>query len=139
MDLKTIKELLSEFNNSTLTELKIENQDTGIYFSKLSDKPAVISQPTKKNQEKKVIDNTPIKEITAPMVGTVYLKQPNEKNNLKKIGDKVKIGETVAFIEAMKMMTDIKSSYNGIISEINVENEENVEYGQDIFTVTPID
>ncbi|MGO3578209.1 MAG: acetyl-CoA carboxylase biotin carboxyl carrier protein, partial [Leuconostoc falkenbergense] len=76
-------------------------------------------------------------EIVAPMVGTVYLQPKPEAPMFKQVGDKVTVGETVAVIEAMKLMTEIHSEVSGTISEILVENEEVVDYNKPLYVVKP--
>ena len=71
------------------------------------------------------------------MVGTVYLQPKPEAPMFKLVGDKVTVGETVAVIEAMKLMTEIHSEVSGTISEILVENEEVVDYNKPLYIVKP--
>ncbi|CAK8054431.1 acetyl-CoA carboxylase biotin carboxyl carrier protein [Eupransor demetentiae] len=75
-------------------------------------------------------------EIKAPMVGTVYLQPKPDQPNFKNVGDPVKKGETVAIIEAMKLMTEIKSDVTGTIAEILVSNEEVVDFDKPLYRVT---
>ena len=75
-------------------------------------------------------------KIVAPMVGTVYLQPKPDAPMFKKVGDKVAVGETVAIIEAMKLMTEIHSEVSGTISDILVENEEVVDYNKPLYVVT---
>ena len=71
------------------------------------------------------------------MVGTVYLQPKPEAPMFKQVGDKVAVGETVAVIEAMKLMTEIHSEVAGTIAEVLVENEEVVDYNKPLYIVTP--
>ena len=73
--------------------------------------------------------------IQSPLVGVAYLKPSPDKAPFKQVGDKVKKGEVVCIIEAMKVMNEITSDVDGEIVEINVSNEEMVEYNQVLFTV----
>lgn len=136
MDLQAIRELLAQFDNSSLTELKIEQANTAIYFSKNTTAPQKVNlthgdeQPTPQS----AVDLVP---IIAPIVGTVYLQASPTQSVFKQVGDHVAVGETVALIEAMKMMTEIKSQVAGVITEIGVMPEQIVEYGHVLFTVQP--
>ncbi|MCT6807263.1 MAG: acetyl-CoA carboxylase, biotin carboxyl carrier protein, partial [Bombilactobacillus sp.] len=76
-------------------------------------------------------------QVKAPLVGIVYLQPSPDKPQYKKVGDHVQKGEVVCLIEAMKMMTEIKSTSSGTITEILVANEEVVEYDQPLMTIIP--
>ena len=73
------------------------------------------------------------KKLLSPMVGTFYAQAAPEKPPFVKVGDKVKKGQTICIIEAMKLMNEIESEYDGEIAELLVENEEMVEFGQPLF------
>lgn len=75
------------------------------------------------------------KEVVSPMVGTFYGAPSPEKPSFVKVGDKVKKGQTVCIIEAMKLMNEIECDYDGEVIEILVENEAMVEYGQPLFVI----
>ncbi|MGQ9706690.1 MAG: acetyl-CoA carboxylase biotin carboxyl carrier protein [bacterium] len=76
-----------------------------------------------------------IAHITAPMVGTFYRAPAPGAEPYVKEGDKIKKGTVVCIIEAMKLMNEIESEYNGIVKEIHCENGKPVEYGQVLFTI----
>ena len=71
--------------------------------------------------------------VKSPLVGTFYA-APSEEPFIK-VGDTVKKGQTLAIVEAMKLMNEIESEFDGVVTEILVENEENVEYGQPLFRI----
>ena len=71
--------------------------------------------------------------ITSPIVGTFYSAPSPEAKAFVKVGDRVKAGEAVCILEAMKLMNEIESDYDGTIAEILVENGQAVEYGQPLF------
>ena len=75
--------------------------------------------------------------VVAPMVGTFYLAPAPDAAPYVKIGDKVKEGQTVCIIEAMKLMNEIEADVAGEIVDILVENGEPVEYGQTLFLIDP--
>lgn len=79
------------------------------------------------------IDATCTKKLVSPMVGTFYAQAAPEKPPFVKVGDKVKKGQTICIIEAMKLMNEIESEYDGEIAEVLVKNEEMVEFGQPLF------
>lgn len=148
MDLDKVQKIMERFENSDIRELKLEEGNFHLYLSKNKEQAA--TEKTKKkvapvrketaakpqkaddNSVKAKVEGTPVK---APIVGVVYLQaKPGEKPYVK-VGDRVEKGETIAIIEAMKMMTEIKSTITGIVTAINVENEDLVEVDQPLITV----
>ena len=73
--------------------------------------------------------------ITSPIVGTFYRKPAPDKSAFIEVGDHVNVGDVVCIIEAMKMMNEIKSEFDGKITSIDVEDGSPVEFGQKIITV----
>ena len=71
------------------------------------------------------------------MPGTFYSAPTPEDDNFVKVGDKVSKGEVLCIVEAMKIMNEIESEYDGTIVEIKVENGEPVEYNQPLFVISP--
>ena len=84
-------------------------------------------------QEKKVVPEGKI--IKSPLVGTFYAAPAEDAPAFVNVGDTVKKGQVVAIVEAMKLMNDIESDFDGKIVEIYVENGDAVEYGQPLFCV----
>lgn len=75
------------------------------------------------------------KVITSPLVGTFYSSSSPDAESFVKVGDTVKKGQVLGIIEAMKLMNEIESEYDGVIEAILVNNEEVVEYGQPLFRI----
>lgn len=73
--------------------------------------------------------------VKSPLVGTFYAAPSEDAQPFVKIGDTVKKGQTLAIVEAMKLMNEIESEFDGVVTEILVENEDNVEYGQPLFRI----
>ena len=73
--------------------------------------------------------------VKSPLVGTFYAAPSEDAQPFVKVGDTVKKGQTLAIVEAMKLMNEIESEFDGVVTEILVENEENVEYGQPLFCI----
>lgn len=73
--------------------------------------------------------------ITSPLVGTFYAASAPDKDPYVKVGDHVKKGQVLGIIEAMKLMNEIESDYDGVVEAILVNNEEVVEYGQPLFRI----
>lgn len=75
------------------------------------------------------------KTVVSPLVGTFYTAPSEDAEAFVSVGDTVKKGQTLAIVEAMKLMNEIESEYDGTIAEILVENGQAVEYGQPLFRI----
>lgn len=75
------------------------------------------------------------KVITSPLVGTFYASSSPDSDAFVGVGDRVKKGQVLGIIEAMKLMNEIESEYDGVVEAILVNNEEVVEYGQPLFRI----
>ena len=73
--------------------------------------------------------------VKSPLVGTFYAAPSEDAQPFVKVGDTVKKGQTLAIVEAMKLMNEIESEFDGVVTEILVENEDNVEYVQPLFRI----
>ena len=73
--------------------------------------------------------------VKAPLVGTFYAAPSEEAEPFVKVGDTVKKGQILGIIEAMKLMNEIESEYDGVIEAVMIENEQVVEYGQPLFRI----
>ena len=79
------------------------------------------------------------KLIVSPLVGTFYAAPAEDAPSFVKVGDKVEAGQVVGIIEAMKLMNEIESEFDGVVKEIQIENEQVVEYGQPLFKVKKLE
>ncbi|CAK1233151.1 acetyl-CoA carboxylase biotin carboxyl carrier protein [Fructobacillus fructosus] len=152
LNVQEIRELMADLEKSSLRDIAISDGDFSLHLSKneqAATPAAPVAAPAAAPAAPSVTNNVsaaPVasepaapaagKEIKAPMVGTVYLKPKPDEPDFKSVGDKVEKGETVAIIEAMKLMTEIKADVSGTISEILVENEEVVDYDKPLYRVT---
>ena len=138
IDKNIIKELTDYLNEFNLTEIEYTDKDTKIKVSK--------SNPTSSNQVVSVAASAPISgeaksnvvsgtEVKSPIIGTAYLAVEPGAKKFSEIGKKIKKGETVMIVEAMKTMNHVPSTADGIIKEICVEDGQPVEYGQTIIIV----
>lgn len=136
MDFKLIENLIKEMNKSNLTALELEENGLKIRMEKKAESNNVIME-----QEVKLVQTSPQSdiiegdEILSPMVGTFYESQSPEHPPFVKIGDKVKKGQTLCIIEAMKLMNEIESEIEGEIVNILTGNEEMVEFNQPLFLI----
>ena len=133
---KIIKELSDYLNEFNLTELEYTEKDTTIKVSKnnISISNQLETANSRQNQvlENKVNDNQKKSgiEITSPIIGTAYhAPEPGAKKFIK-VGDKIKKGQTVMIVEAMKTMNHVPSTDDGEVKKILVEDGQPVEFGQ---------
>ena len=132
-----IKELTDYLNEFNLTEIEYTDKDTKIKVSKSTSsnkvQPASTTSLTPVSQEKlKTISGT---EVKSPIIGTAYLAPEPGAKKFSEIGKKIKKGETIMIVEAMKTMNHVPSTVDGTIKEICVEDGQPVEYGQTIIIV----
>ena len=138
IDKNIIKELTGYLTEFNLTEIEYTDKDTKIKVSKWvvpnsSETVSVAaSNSTSAEAKPKAISGT---EIKSPIIGTAYLSPEPGAKKFSEIGKKIKKGETVMIVEAMKTMNHVPSTADGIIKEICVEDGQPVEYGQTIIIV----
>ena len=85
--------------------------------------------------EANTLGNEPDKVVVSPLVGVFYKASSPEAEPFVKVGDRVSKGQVIGIIEAMKLMNEIESEYDGIVEAVLVDNEELVEYGQPLFRI----
>lgn len=145
MNYDEIKKLMDDMGNSKLSEIEIEFPD-GIKISMKKGDGLKLSSPVPMVQEvnipavKENADLVPVEKaegnvVKAPMVGTFYSKSSPTSEPFVKVGSKVKKGDTLCIIEAMKLMNEIESEFDGEVVEILVKDEEMVEYGKPLFVI----
>ena len=131
IDKNLIKELVNYLNEFNLTELEYGQSDTKIKVSKKKSDIPTTNKITESSTEKKTDLIKGIK-ITSPIVGTAYLAPETGGKKFVEIGKKIKKGDTVMIVEAMKTMNHVPSTKDGIVKEICVEDGQPVEFGQTI-------
>jgi len=138
IDKSIIKELTDYLNEFNLTEIEYTDKDTKIKVSKWvvpqsSETGSVATSTSTSTEAKpKAISGT---EVKSPIIGTAYLAAEPGAKKFAEVGKRIKKGETVMIIEAMKTMNHVPSTVDGIIKEICVEDGQPVEYGQTIIIV----
>ncbi len=130
IDKKLIKELSENLDEFNLTEISYSNGITTIKVSKASSQVSVVNSSPAIANEKKVEIDPSVQLIKSPMVGTAYLSPEPGAKPFTSIGKKVKKGETILIIEAMKTMNHIQASVDGEIIELLVSDGEAIEYDQ---------
>ena len=138
IDKKIIKELSDYLKEFNLTEIEITEKDTKIKVSKnnvsISNQPQVISSSSPASsstptQTQNIKSGT---EITSPIIGTAYHAPEPGAKKFVEIGKKIKKGDTIMIVEAMKTMNHVPSTEDGVVKEICVEDGQPVEFGQTI-------
>tara|TARA_Y100000741_G_C18250241_1_gene557035 strand:- start:604 stop:1023 length:420 start_codon:yes stop_codon:yes gene_type:complete len=130
---KIIKELTEYLDEFNLTELEYSDKDYKIKVSKNSlTNNYVAKQENKKNTTIENKNSDLGKEITSPIIGTAYLAPEPGGKKFIDLGKKIKKGDTVVIVEAMKTMNHIPSPFDGIVKEICVEDGQPIEFGQKI-------
>jgi len=129
-----IKELTDYLNEFNLTEIEYTDKDTKIKVSKSNQAVSVGASVPKilDVDNSNVVSGT---EVKSPIIGTAYLAAEPGAKKFAAVGKKIKKGETVMIVEAMKTMNHVPSTVDGIIKEICVEDGQPVEYGQTIIIV----
>ncbi len=149
MEYEKIKQLMEDMGNSKLTAIDIDFPD-GTKISMKKDVKQVITMAENlpvENLSTKKEENVETKEeksertleegniVKSPMVGTFYLKPSPDREPYVQVGQRVKKGDVLCIIEAMKLMNEIESEFDGEIIEILVNDEEPVEYGKPLFII----
>ena len=143
MEYEKIKQLMNDMGNSKLTSIDIDFPDgTKISMKKESTKEIQVIQKSEQlNENEKQIEVAEKEElqdgeiVKSPMVGTFYSKPSPNANSYVEIGQKVKKGDVLRIVEAMKLMNEIESEFDGEITEILVQDGETVEYGKPLFKI----
>ena len=153
MDIRKGKKLIELLEESGIAEIEITEGDDAVRISRYANAPAVAApvaampapaaaapaaapaaaaeaapEPVTATEEEGHV-------ITAPMVGTYYSAAAPGASPFIQIGDRVKAGDTICIVEAMKMMNQIESDADGVVKSIRVQNGEPVEYGQALVTL----
>ncbi len=147
LDLEIISEIIRIFKESDIAKLELSTKDFKIKLSKFGEFQAVPTislnnlQPTQAIQTLQEAPKVEVKEeknihiVKSPIVGTFYRAPAPGAKPFVEVGSRVKKGDVLCIIEAMKIMNEIKSDVNGVVEEVLVENGQPVEYGQPLFKI----
>nr|WP_277280034.1 acetyl-CoA carboxylase biotin carboxyl carrier protein [Streptococcus hyointestinalis] len=154
MNISEIKELMAQFDSSSLREFSYRNASDELHFSKNTLAPAekavepilevpltpIEAQPASVNSAPVEVEvNTEVVAegdlVESPLVGVAYLAPAPDKPNFVSVGDSVKKGQTLLIIEAMKVMNEVPAPKDGVVTEVLVENEEVVEFGKGLVRI----
>lgn len=158
MNVNEIKDLMAQFDQSSLKEFSYKNGTDELLFSKNEAKlvtetspapqpvvsaaaPTVVPQAQTTSAVEAVSESSASESVAegdlveSPLVGVAYLAAGPDKPNFVSVGDTVKKGQTLVIIEAMKVMNEIPAPKDGVVTEIIVENEEMVEFGKGLVRI----
>lgn len=157
MNISEVKDLMAQFDQSSLREFSFKTADSELTFSKNEYTAPVVPaaapavpDPAVSVETTPVATSTPVtsdveeadtnifaegEEVPSPLVGVAYLAPAPDKPAFVSVGDAVKKGQTLLIIEAMKVMNEIPAPKDGIVTEIMVNNEEVVEFGQGLVRI----
>ena len=146
MDIRKIKTLIEMLEESNLKEIEVSQGDESVRISKQTQGDDAIEfnqssnrQPESininQNQSQKKDANYDGNLVKSPIVGTFYRKPSPDSPPFIKVGDSVNKGDVLCIVEAMKMMNEIKSDYDGKIISIEIDDGQPVEFGQTIIVI----
>jgi len=132
IDKKIIEELVGYLKEFNLSEIEYAEGTTKVKVSRAMNNSSVISSEV--NKKKTIIESNGT-SVTSPIVGTAYLAPEPDAKNFVEVGQKIKKGQTIMIVEAMKTMNHVPSTENGTVSKIFVKDGEPVEFGQPLISV----
>ena len=138
IDKSIIKELSDYLDEFNLTEIEITEKDTKIKVSKNNvsiSNQSVLTSPNIQTGNQNISEKPSVKsgtEITSPIIGTAYHAPEPGAKKFVEVGKKIKKGDTIMIVEAMKTMNHVPSTADGVVKEICVEDGHPVEFGQTI-------
>ena len=160
MNINEIKDLMAQFDQSSLREFSYKNQSDELTFSKNEGQAAVATAPAVsaapivapvQPASAPVLEPAPTAApevapeaptpavegdvVESPLVGVAYLAAGPDKPAFVNVGDQVKKGQTLMIIEAMKVMNEVPAPKDGLVTEILVQNEEMVEFGKGLVRI----
>lgn len=158
MDLNYLKRLLKIFDDSTLSELSIEEEGIKVQLARTSQQPQPVQVVTQVPVQASQVQAAPLQQpasappeqklapaeadhsantVFSPIVGTFYRSPAPDADPFVVVGQRVAVGDTLCIIEAMKLMNEIESNLAGTIIKILVDNSQPVEYNQPLFIIKP--
>jgi len=132
IDKKIIEELVGYLKEFSLSEIEYAEGTTKVKVSRAMNNSNIISTET--NKKKTIVEDNGT-NVTSPIVGTAYLAPEPGAKKFAEVGQKVKKGQTIMIVEAMKTMNHVPSTENGTVNKIFVKDGEPVEFGQPLISV----
>ena len=146
MEFENLIQLIKTVSSSELTEFSMKDGDFKVSMNKkkevqivadgnMAAEIPVFTAQTVAPEKESVKSEPEGNQVKAPLVGTFYSASAPDAAPFVKVGDTLKKGQVLGIIEAMKLMNEIESEYEGVVEAILVENGQMVEYGQNLFTI----
>ena len=145
MDLRKIKKLIEMLQESDLNEIEVKEGEESVRINRKKESIINTASPSVPNTASapkhdgdhihETMDSEGYEKIVSPMVGTFYRKPAPDKEPFIEVGQMIKKGDTVCIIEAMKMMNQVKSEYDGKVISINIGDGEPIEFGQELISI----
>lgn len=144
MELEKLIKIIQTVSESELTGFKYEEKGMKLHLTKQQEKVVAVpreetvyikSEQKGTGEDKKEGQEPCGNLMVSPLVGTFYAAPSEQAEPFVSVGDPVKKGQTLAIVEAMKLMNEIESEYDGTVAEIFVDNRQAVEYGQPLFRI----
>ena len=151
MDIRKIKKLIELLENSSLTEMEIQEGEESVKLSRHNQNAVITAAPTPVAapvasapvvSTETPDDSAPVAAShdgnvqRSPMVGTFYTASSPEAEPFAKIGQKVKVGDALCIVEAMKMFNQIESEFEGTVTKILVENGQPIEFDEPLYVIS---
>lgn len=145
MELDDLRELIALLHDTDIAEIQVEKDGTKVKIRRQlmlspmqmhharAPEPVVVEKVTAAGEEVQRLET-----ITAPIVGTFYRSPSPDAPPFVDLGAKVKKGQVICIIEAMKLMNEIESDVDGVVARVMVENGQPVEYGEPLFLIEPL-
>ena len=145
MNIQEIKELMAQFDASSLRDFSYKAEGKELFFSKnesvrppsldhvqVADEKSKVSLEKSNQELEPIADTDSLKgeAVTSPLVGVAYLSPSPDAAPFVSVGDTVKKGQTLLIIEAMKVMNEVPAPRDGVVTEVLVTNEEVVDFGK---------
>ena len=132
IDKKIIGELVEYLKEFNLSEIEYAEETTKVKVSRVTSNTNIL--PTEINKKKTIVESNGT-NVTSPIVGTAYLAPEPSAKKFVELGQKIKKGQTIMIVEAMKTMNHVPSTQEGVVSKILVKDGEPVEFGQTLILV----
>ncbi len=142
MNLDEIRALIELLKDTDISEIQIEKEGVRVKLRRERHIPSfeVIERKTEQRRPEPPaeVEETGLVTITSPIVGTFYRAASPDAEPFVEVGSRVKKGQVLAIVEAMKLMNEIESDVDGVVVRILVENGQPVEYGEPLFLIEPV-
>ena len=135
IDKKLIKELVDNLEEFNLTELEYSEKDIKIKVSRQTKVSQNISSDISTEKNNIRVETVSGTEVKSPIIGTAYLAPEPGAKKFVEAGKKIRKGDTVMIVEAMKTMNHVPSPKDGVVKSVNVEDGQPVEYGQTLVII----